>query len=137
MSNPNELLVNYICGNLEPLEALVDIVEDDHYKCDIDSDEECHLLADGGWQIKYQHGALRQAKEYLALRGLENNSCLDCESCQGNGWVLCWNEEGYKDLQKCDACRVFQWDEDAKKSALEYVKDIQDYITNTGFHEEA
>ena len=57
MSKPNELL--------EPLEALVDIVEDDHYKCDIDSDEECHLLADGEWQIKYQHGALRQAKQAI------------------------------------------------------------------------
>ena len=65
------------------------------------------------------------------------DACHTCESCQGNGWVLSNNEAGYKDLQKCDACRVFQWDEDAKKSALEYIKDIQDYITNTGFHEEA
>ena len=52
---------------LEALEALVDIVEDDHYKCDIDSDEECNMgWEDGEWQIRYHHGAVRQAKQAIA-----------------------------------------------------------------------
>ena len=62
------------------------------------------------------------------------DKCQTCEGCQGNGWVLSNNEEGYKDLQKCDDCRVFEWDEDAKASALKYIKDVLDYLTNTGIH---
>ena len=57
-----------------------------------------------------------------------------CEACLGNGWVLSNNEAGYKDLQKCDECRIFEWDEDAKESALAYVKELQDYIYNRGIH---
>jgi len=51
---------------VELLEALVGLVEDEHYKCDLDSDEECKLLEDGEWQIEYQHGAVRRAKQYIA-----------------------------------------------------------------------
>ena len=51
---------------LEALVDLVNIVEDDHYKCDIDSDEKCDLLEDGEWQIAYHHGAIRQAKQAIA-----------------------------------------------------------------------
>ena len=58
-------------------------------------------------------------------------TCQTCESCSGDGWVLSNNEAGYKALQTCDACRVFESDEEAKVSALEYIKDIHDCITNT------
>jgi len=46
---------------------LVEIVEDDHYKCNIDSDEECYMgWEDGEWQIAYHHGAIRQARQAIA-----------------------------------------------------------------------
>ena len=42
---------------------LIDIVEGDHYKCDMDSDEECDLLEHGSWQVAYHHGAIRRARQ--------------------------------------------------------------------------
>ena len=50
---------------LEVLEALVEIIEDDHYKCDINSDEDCDLL-ESEMEIRYQHGRLREAKQAIA-----------------------------------------------------------------------
>lgn len=49
------------------VEALLDMVEDDHYKCNIDSDEMCHNMdEEDQWQIAYQHGAIRAAKQAIA-----------------------------------------------------------------------
>ena len=47
---------------LEALEALVRIAEDDHYKCDLDSDEDCVDVTDTDSAIEYLHGAIRGAK---------------------------------------------------------------------------
>ena len=57
-----------------------------------------------------------------------------CEACDGNGWVLSNDAEGYKDLQKCDLCEVFEFDDDAQQWALGYVKHLLDYLTNNGKH---
>ena len=50
---------------LEALEALVQIIEEDHYKCDINSDEDCDLLKSER-EIRHQHGRLREAKQAIA-----------------------------------------------------------------------
>jgi hypothetical protein len=60
-----EELEGLVKEQLEALESLVDIVEGDHYKCDIDSDEECYLMEDGEWQVAYHHGAIRRAKQLI------------------------------------------------------------------------
>jgi hypothetical protein len=51
---------------LEALEALVRIAEDDHYKCDLDSDEDCVDVTDTDSAIEYLHGAIRGAKAAIA-----------------------------------------------------------------------
>ena len=49
------------------IEQMLSILEDDHYKCDLESDEECRLMGmgDNEWQIEYHHGVLREAKQIL------------------------------------------------------------------------
>ena len=47
------------------LETLVGLVGDEHYKCDIRSDKQCDLLEEDEWQIKLQHGAIREGKQAL------------------------------------------------------------------------
>jgi hypothetical protein len=49
------------------IERMYSILEDDHYKCDLESDEECDLMGmgDSEWQIEYNHGLLREAKQLL------------------------------------------------------------------------
>jgi hypothetical protein len=49
---------------LEALVDLVEIVDDDHYKCDLDSDEYCDITDEGGWHVK--HHNLRLAKQAIA-----------------------------------------------------------------------
>ena len=48
---------------LKALADLLGILEDDHYKCNLDSDESCRQ---GIWQTEYQHGAVRRAKQAIA-----------------------------------------------------------------------
>jgi hypothetical protein len=60
-------LEGLVKGQLEALEALVDIVEDDHYKCNIDSDEDCVRTAFAISAVEYMHGAIRQARQAIAM----------------------------------------------------------------------
>ena len=48
---------------LGKLKALLEIMEDDHYKCDLHSDEDCDLNTEGGWQVK--HHEMRLAKQVI------------------------------------------------------------------------
>tara|TARA_R100000656_G_scaffold110617_1_gene82588 strand:+ start:146 stop:499 length:354 start_codon:yes stop_codon:yes gene_type:complete len=51
----------------EMLKTLIDLLEimnDDHYKCDLDSDQECDLTDEGGWQVK--HYNMRLAIQAIA-----------------------------------------------------------------------
>jgi hypothetical protein len=54
---------------IDALVDLVTIVENDHYKCDIDS-EDCdsiYTLAEtDAWPIEYLHGAIRRANQSIA-----------------------------------------------------------------------
>ena len=45
---------------LEALEALVDIVEDEHYKCELDVDEDCWL------DEVDKHEVMRKARQAVA-----------------------------------------------------------------------
>jgi len=45
-------------------ESYID-AQDDHYGCDLYSDHKCDLLDYGEWQIKYQHGLIRKAKQVI------------------------------------------------------------------------
>ena len=49
------------------IEQMLSIMEDDHYKCDLESDDDCDLMGmgDSEWQIEYNHGLLREAKQLL------------------------------------------------------------------------
>jgi hypothetical protein len=63
-------VIRGICAELlESLMDLVEIVEDEHYRCDFDSDSECFrfLLEADAWQIKGKHGAMRQARQAIAM----------------------------------------------------------------------
>ena len=54
---------------IDAIDALVDlvtIVENDHYKCDITSNGDCHLMESDSWQIEYIHGSIRRAKQSIA-----------------------------------------------------------------------
>ena len=48
---------------LGKLKALLEIMEDDHYKCDLHSDEDCDLTTEGGWHVK--HHEMRLAKQAI------------------------------------------------------------------------
>jgi len=52
---------------LEALMDLVEIVEDDHYKCNIDSEEDCVRTAFAISAVEYMHGAIRQARQAIAM----------------------------------------------------------------------
>ena len=98
-------------------------------------DSVAEVLKDMGIDLVYDDEQATKDNVDLFIRLNHTEEALNiCEGCQGNGWVLSNNEEGYKDLQKCDACRVFEWDKDAKASALKYIKYVLDYLTNTGIH---
>lgn len=49
------------------MERLYTVLQDDHYDCDIPSNEECRVMGmtDSEWQIEYHHGLLREAKQLL------------------------------------------------------------------------
>ena len=59
------------------IKRMKSLLEDDHYKCDIESNDECDLMDNGAWQIEYTHGTLRDAKH--AIYG-EAYSC-SCDRC--------------------------------------------------------
>jgi hypothetical protein len=61
-------VIRGICAELiEALVPLVEIVEDDHYKCNIDSDEYCVDVTDTVSAVEYIHGAIRQARQAIAM----------------------------------------------------------------------
>ena len=61
-------VIRGICAELlEALVPLVEIVEDDHYKCNIDSDEDCVDVTDTDSAVEYIHGAIRQARQAIAM----------------------------------------------------------------------
>ena len=51
---------------------LVDLVDIDHYQCDLYSDKKCYVLGDGEWQIRYQHGLIRKAKQAIEESEISN-----------------------------------------------------------------
>ena len=53
------------------IEQMLEILEVDHMKCDLASDEECELMGmgDSEWQIEYHHGLMREAKQLLEKGG--------------------------------------------------------------------
>ena len=54
---------------LRLIEGLADLVADDHYGCDLSSDHKCDHMDYGDWQIKYQHGLVREAKQAIEVLG--------------------------------------------------------------------
>tara|TARA_R100001143_G_C3340547_1_gene124017 strand:+ start:357 stop:608 length:252 start_codon:yes stop_codon:yes gene_type:complete len=69
---------------IEVLEVLLGLVIYDHLSCDIDSDEFCRFIEEpGAWQIGYQHGAIRQARQIITeAKDTKQNFCDDCGSSQ-------------------------------------------------------
>ena len=53
------------------MERLYTVLQDDHYDCDIPSNEECRVMGmtDSEWQIEYHHGLMREAKQLLEKGG--------------------------------------------------------------------
>ena len=49
------------------IEQMLELLEVDHMKCDLASAEECELMGmgDSEWQIEYNHGLLREARQIL------------------------------------------------------------------------
>ena len=49
------------------IEQMLEILEEDHMNCNLESDEECELMGmgDSEWQIEYNHGLLREARQIL------------------------------------------------------------------------
>ena len=49
------------------IEQMLEILEEDHMNCNLESDEECELMGmgDSEWQIEYNHGLLREASQIL------------------------------------------------------------------------
>ena len=49
------------------IEQMLSILEDDHMGCNLESDEDCKLMGmgDSEWQIEYNHGLLREARQIL------------------------------------------------------------------------
>jgi hypothetical protein len=41
-----------------------------------------------------------------------------CELCHGNGWVDSNNEAGEDEIQRCDACGIFDNDADARLASM-------------------
>ena len=54
---------------LRLIEGLADLVAEDHYRCALYNDYECVLMDYGDWQIKYQHGLVREAKQAIEVLG--------------------------------------------------------------------
>ena len=50
---------------IDTIDNLAGNIEDDHYKCDITSNEDCHLMESDSWQIEYIHGSIRRANQSI------------------------------------------------------------------------
>jgi len=46
---------------------------------------------------------------------------MECEECKDMGFILSNNETGNPDLQRCDYCKQFKNDADAKHFVLTYI----------------
>ena len=57
------------------IEQMLEILENDHMNCNLESDEVCRLMGmgDSEWQIEYNHGLLREARQ-IVDKG-ENDDC--------------------------------------------------------------
>ena len=71
-------------GIIEVLEVLLGLVIYDHLSCDTSDDQYCKLMEEpGAWQIGYQHGAIRQARQIITeAKDTKHNFCDDCGSSQ-------------------------------------------------------
>ena len=82
---------------LGKLKALLEIMEDDHYKCDLHSDEDCDLTTEGGWHVK--HHEMRLAKQAIdKATGQEQDRTTCCPECATGSnlnetGTRCWNCE--------------------------------------------
>jgi len=39
---------------------------------------------------------------------------MECSDCNNQGWILSNNEDWNDEIQKCDNCNVFKYDEEAR-----------------------
>ena len=69
---------------IEALEVMLRLVIYDHLDCDTSDDQYCRLMEEpGAWQIGYQHGAIRQARQVIAkAKDNKRAFCDDCGSTQ-------------------------------------------------------
>ena len=44
-----------------------------------------------------------------------------CEACNDNHFLLSNDEDGNPDLQRCDECKHFENDDEAKKYVLKFI----------------
>ena len=58
------------------LEQMLLVLEDDHWSCNLESDEECNQTDEAGFQIK--HHVIRQARKAIA------DKLAFCDDCGGN-----------------------------------------------------
>ena len=47
------------------IKRMKSLLEDDHYDCNLESNDACRNIEDGAWQIEYTHGTLRDAKQAI------------------------------------------------------------------------
>ena len=56
---------------------------------------------------------------------------MECLDCDNKGWVLSNNEDWQNEIQKCDNCNVFKYDEEAKNISffsLMSAANFEDYL---------
>ena len=59
------------------LEQMLLVLEDDHWSCNLESDEECNQTDEAGFQIK--HYVIRQARQVIAEA--KDNKLAFCDDC--------------------------------------------------------
>ena len=63
------------------LEQMLLVLEDDHWSCNLELDEECDQIDEAGFQIK--HYVIRQARQSIAES--KDNKLAFCDDCGSSG----------------------------------------------------
>lgn len=90
-----------------------------YYEIDIDNctmtnDDWIAELANAMVDPEYHQKFMREYNEYREDRWAE------CDTCEGEHFIVSNDEEGNEQVQKCDECNIFKTDEDAQHHYNEF-----------------
>jgi len=88
--------------------------EVDIHNCTMTHDDWINELANSMLNPDFYKEFIREYDEYKADRWVE------CDTCEGEHFIVSNDEDGNEQIQKCDECNIFETDEDAQHHYNEF-----------------